>query len=129
MLSGCMPKKYTITAVDKLGNLHEFVLDGIRDLSIIDGEFSEKAFDAIYAEIVEAHMEFESAISDPDGDYELGMSKARRILRKYMGLAGTKYVFVHAANDPKNLNVFMVLCNHAISTNLLLRNCEVAYGR
>lgn len=127
MLSGCMPKKYTITAVNKLGVSHEFVLDGIRDLSIIDGEFSEKAFDAIYAEIVEAHMEFESAMSDPDGDYEFSMPKARRILRKYMNFSDIRYVFIHAANDPKNLNAFIVLCNHAISHRLLLRKFEVTH--
>lgn len=125
MLSGCMPKKYTITAVDKLGVSHEFVLDGIRDLSIIDGEFSEKAFDAIYADIVEAHMDYESAVSDPDGDMAVGMAKARRVLRKYMPTSYIKYVFSHAGLDPKNVGAFVVLCNHAISSSLLLKKYEV----
>ena len=124
-LNGCMPQMFTITAVDELGRSHEFTLDGIRDISVVDGKFSKAKYNEVYSNLVEAHMEFESAVSDPDGDYETGMSKARRILRKYMKRSYVKYVLVHASNAPKNLNAFIVLCNHGISCSLLLQKVEV----
>lgn len=125
-----MPNKYTITAVNKLGESFEFFLDGIRDISTVNGEFSDAKYDEVFRELVQAHMDYESAMSDPDGDYDLGVAKARRILRNFMSSSYIRYVFIHAAKDPGNLNAFLVLCNHAISCSLLLKKVEVpVYGR
>ncbi len=125
LLNGCAANICTITVLDKSGILREFTLDGLRDISMVDGEFSKIAYDRVYSDLTEAHMEFESAMCDPDADFDLHMAKAKRILRKYMSMSYAKYVTLHAGNDPKNLNVFIVLCNHGISCTKLLRKYEV----
>lgn len=126
LLKDCATPICTITAVNSLGKSCDFVLDGIRDISMVNGEFSKAMYNEIFSSLTEAHMAYESAVSDPDGDYELGMSQARRILRKFMKRSYIKYVLTHAANDPKNLNTFIVLCNHGISCSLLLQKVEVS---